>query len=166
MNISDEVEDLPCFRRGEPTTDGKCQTNGHYMCNECSERATCFGCGNRPADCECLHCEVCSWQVWQCKCETRAFPTHIFAERMRQKRLPGVKARVDPGPSIVIDDQPVKFAKFNSDIKQWLEDVMKKELIETTGPTPPVVIPVTLQLRQPIEMIQITFEQIPIKKDE
>jgi hypothetical protein len=44
----------PCeaFRTGRP--DGDCGTDGHYLCDECSERATCAdGCGNRPMHCDC-----------------------------------------------------------------------------------------------------------------
>jgi hypothetical protein len=47
--------DYPCsaFEPGEPTTAGECETDGHYMCNECTHRATCEGCGLRPVHCEC-----------------------------------------------------------------------------------------------------------------
>lgn len=45
--------DAPCveFRLGRP--DGTCETDGHYICDECIHRATCDGCGKRPAHCEC-----------------------------------------------------------------------------------------------------------------
>lgn len=52
--------DFPCdsFRRGSPLppgAPGACETDGHYLCDECVERATCAGCGRRPMDghCEC-----------------------------------------------------------------------------------------------------------------
>jgi len=33
---------------------GDCSTDGHYMCDECKERATCGGgCNKRPMHCEC-----------------------------------------------------------------------------------------------------------------
>jgi len=43
----------PCtaFVTGDPA--GTCQTDGHYICDECIERATCSGCGERPSRCEC-----------------------------------------------------------------------------------------------------------------
>ncbi len=47
--------EYPCaaFVGGSPTTRGECQTDGHYMCNECELRATCEWCGHRPTQCEC-----------------------------------------------------------------------------------------------------------------
>lgn len=43
----------PCeaFQPGKPG--GTCETDGHYICDECTERATCADCGNRPMYCEC-----------------------------------------------------------------------------------------------------------------
>jgi len=46
--------EAPCeaFAPGEPS--GDCLTDGHYLCDECRERATCEGgCGRRPSQCEC-----------------------------------------------------------------------------------------------------------------
>jgi hypothetical protein len=45
----------PCsaFVEGEPR--GDCETDGHYMCDECVERATCELCLKRPIHCECDH---------------------------------------------------------------------------------------------------------------
>ena len=46
----------PCdmFRRGEPKHRALCETDGHYLCDECVERASCGGgCGKRPSQCEC-----------------------------------------------------------------------------------------------------------------
>lgn len=46
----------PCdaFVRGTPGALGACETDGHYACDECEERATCDGgCGRRPSQCEC-----------------------------------------------------------------------------------------------------------------
>ncbi|MGH9462243.1 MAG: hypothetical protein ACRD1X_13555 [Vicinamibacteria bacterium] len=46
--------EAPCevFRNGTPF--GRCETDGHYLCDECVERATCEGgCGRRPSQCEC-----------------------------------------------------------------------------------------------------------------
>lgn len=52
--------DAPCesFRSGAPGSRigriGRCETDGHYLCDECVERATCpGGCGKRPSHCEC-----------------------------------------------------------------------------------------------------------------
>lgn len=52
--------DNPCdaFVTGQPQ--GNCSTDGHYMCNECVERASCTGCGKRPMSCECSPCSWCS----------------------------------------------------------------------------------------------------------
>lgn len=46
---------FPCevFRLGTPDTGGRCETDGHYVCDECVHRATCGGCGLRPSACEC-----------------------------------------------------------------------------------------------------------------
>lgn len=45
----------PCtsFKLGKPTDRGTCLTDGHYVCDDCTERATCEGCGFRPSDCHC-----------------------------------------------------------------------------------------------------------------
>jgi hypothetical protein len=45
----------PCdsFVSGTPTLDGDCETDGHYLCDECERRQTCEGCGYRPSQCEC-----------------------------------------------------------------------------------------------------------------
>jgi hypothetical protein len=45
--------DAPCasFRTGTP--EGDCETDGHYVCDDCVHRATCDGCGKRPSHCEC-----------------------------------------------------------------------------------------------------------------
>jgi hypothetical protein len=45
--------DAPCtaFHNGKPA--GLCETDGHYLCDECMERASCSGCGRRPMSCEC-----------------------------------------------------------------------------------------------------------------
>lgn len=53
--------EYPCegFSPGEPERHGwgACETDGHYMCDECTERASCdCGCGNRPSQCACLDC--------------------------------------------------------------------------------------------------------------
>lgn len=47
--------DNPCdgFKRGKPQPRAQCDTDGHYMCDECEERKTCNGCGERPSRCEC-----------------------------------------------------------------------------------------------------------------
>lgn len=49
--------DCPCegFVPGEPSgSEHGCSTDGHYLCDECIERATCEdGCGKRPMYCEC-----------------------------------------------------------------------------------------------------------------
>lgn len=47
--------EFPCegFEPGKPTISGRCETDGHYVCDECVERATCGGCGKRPTQCEC-----------------------------------------------------------------------------------------------------------------
>ena len=38
------------FTTGTPT--GDCETDGHYLCDECERRATCdCGCGSRPVHC-------------------------------------------------------------------------------------------------------------------
>jgi len=34
--------------------DGRCETDGHYLCDECVHRATCDGCHRRPSQCECI----------------------------------------------------------------------------------------------------------------
>jgi len=39
------------FEPGEPTVNGDCITDGHYMCDECTRRATCPECGLRPWHC-------------------------------------------------------------------------------------------------------------------
>jgi hypothetical protein len=44
----------PCdaFCPGRPA--GSCATDGHYLCDECTERDTCEdGCGKRSIACEC-----------------------------------------------------------------------------------------------------------------
>jgi len=49
----------PCevFVFGAP--DGHCPTDGHYVCDDCTERATCEGgCGKRPMYCECPESEL------------------------------------------------------------------------------------------------------------
>lgn len=64
--------DNPCdgFDGGEPGPHGKCDTDGHYMCNECSERKTCTtGCGQRPMSCECKECDVCREMGSDCVCK-------------------------------------------------------------------------------------------------
>lgn len=33
---------------------GDCETDGHYLCDECVHRATCEGCRRRPSQCECV----------------------------------------------------------------------------------------------------------------
>lgn len=50
----------PCedFTPGTPTTRGQCDTDGHYVCDECEYRATCEGCGLRPVHCECYEREI------------------------------------------------------------------------------------------------------------
>ena len=63
--------DYPCtgFVSGEPTPRGRCSTDGHYMCDECVERATCDGgCGKRPTYCECLFCSHCFERHDNCLC--------------------------------------------------------------------------------------------------
>lgn len=47
--------DNPCehFDGKPPGLSADCDTDGHYMCNECSHRRTCEGCGQRPMHCEC-----------------------------------------------------------------------------------------------------------------
>src|SRR5690606_4994163 len=41
------------------TPGGTCSTDGHYMCDECTERKTCDGgCGKRPSQCECPESEA------------------------------------------------------------------------------------------------------------
>ena len=32
---------------------GDCDTDGHYLCDECAHRKTCPGCGLRPIHCDC-----------------------------------------------------------------------------------------------------------------
>lgn len=46
-------DDHPCaaFVLGKPQ--GDCSTDGHYMCDECTERASCDRCGERPMYCAC-----------------------------------------------------------------------------------------------------------------
>ena len=42
------------FEPGDPRPNGECQTDGHYMCDECIHRDTCeHGCGKRVNNCEC-----------------------------------------------------------------------------------------------------------------
>lgn len=51
--------DAPCsaFDPGEPEPGSDCHTDGHYMCDECTRRASCeCGCGNRPTQCACADC--------------------------------------------------------------------------------------------------------------
>jgi hypothetical protein len=55
------------FARGTPA--GTCDTDGHYLCDECRERATCAGCGYRPTRCECVACDRCGMFVQDCVCE-------------------------------------------------------------------------------------------------
>jgi hypothetical protein len=48
----------PCtmFDPGDPPmfSFADCETDGHYLCDECTQRATCpGGCGKRPSRCEC-----------------------------------------------------------------------------------------------------------------
>lgn len=47
----------PCsaFARGTPAPApmGDCETDGHYICDECVRRVTCDGCGKRWSGCEC-----------------------------------------------------------------------------------------------------------------
>lgn len=50
---------LPCagFDPGEPEANAICETDGHYLCDECVGRASCeCGCGNRPSQCACEYC--------------------------------------------------------------------------------------------------------------
>jgi len=50
--------EYPCeaFNPGEPAGT-ECETDGHYICDECIERASCdCGCGNRPSQCACGDC--------------------------------------------------------------------------------------------------------------
>ena len=57
--------DYPCdaFESGAPGPFGDCETDGHYLCDECTRRATCEGydayqppdgCGERPSRCVCV----------------------------------------------------------------------------------------------------------------
>ena len=54
----DRIRDpnAPCesFRLGAPEPHATCQTDGHYVCDDCVSRASCArGCGKRPSQCEC-----------------------------------------------------------------------------------------------------------------
>lgn len=49
--VRDVLAPCDAFQPGKPS--GGCSTDGHYLCDECVERATCEGCGNRPMSCEC-----------------------------------------------------------------------------------------------------------------
>lgn len=46
--------DAPCsaFVNGTPERGADCETDGHYLCDECKLRASCpCGCGKRPSRC-------------------------------------------------------------------------------------------------------------------
>jgi hypothetical protein len=45
--------DAPCDDFNPGTPSGECRTDGHYMCDECTHRATCPKSGVRPGHCEC-----------------------------------------------------------------------------------------------------------------
>jgi len=45
--------DEPCVEFVNGTPGGNCETDGHYLCEECSRRASCTVCGLRPVRCEC-----------------------------------------------------------------------------------------------------------------
>ena len=55
--VRDPNNRCDAFAIGKPA--GDCLTDGHYLCNECVERATCHGCGKRPMSCECTPCSWC-----------------------------------------------------------------------------------------------------------
>lgn len=60
----------PCeaFEPGTPR--GECETDGHYLCDECKERNTCdTGCGRRKTQCECRYCERCESSGTACECK-------------------------------------------------------------------------------------------------
>lgn len=46
----------------------ECMTDGHYLCDECTERASCeCGCGHRPGWCQCEDCDyrnTCPGSSW------------------------------------------------------------------------------------------------------
>lgn len=44
----------PCDRFVEGKPSGLCETDGHYRCDECRERASCPECNKRPSKCTCL----------------------------------------------------------------------------------------------------------------
>lgn len=54
---TDGIRDVnaPCemFENGTPSVGNTCETDGHYVCDDCAHRATCEGCGRRPTHCEC-----------------------------------------------------------------------------------------------------------------
>lgn len=61
----------PCtsFVLGEPEPVATCETDGHYICDECVHRKTCStGCGQRPSLCTCKWCEVCRVLGNECSC--------------------------------------------------------------------------------------------------
>lgn len=51
--IRDPEHPCTAFVEGVPDRGGDCETDGHYVCDECTRRMTCEGCGHRPIHCEC-----------------------------------------------------------------------------------------------------------------
>ncbi len=53
--IRDPDNICTAFVEGKPSMHGgDCDTDGHYLCDECERRKTCEGgCGYRPTGCEC-----------------------------------------------------------------------------------------------------------------
>lgn len=65
----------PCtsFVLGEPEPFATCETDGHYICDECVHRKTCpTGCGQRPSQCACKWCDVCRSMGDECSCSKSA----------------------------------------------------------------------------------------------
>jgi hypothetical protein len=57
--LRDPDNQCEAFNPGKPGLRGGCNTDGHYLCDGCTERKTCAGCGKRPMTCECAPCRCC-----------------------------------------------------------------------------------------------------------
>jgi hypothetical protein len=58
--VRDPDANCEAFEPGSPRPNGDCQTDGHYLCDECVHRASCpRGCGGRPSQCKCIACSGC-----------------------------------------------------------------------------------------------------------
>lgn len=107
--------DAPCeeFVRGKPGPFGDCETDGHYICDECVRRDTCEGCG---------------WRTTQCECEEETDMDDITTKPLTDeeiKRLSDCKNEAEWG----VEVRSIKGARAGGYPSDWFPRVLAKGAI-------------------------------------